>query len=45
MVHPKDSRLTLDVAGVITFVGAVVPVLVALTLAETSSWLDPSVIS
>jgi len=30
---------------VITFVGAVVPVLVALTLAETSSWLDPSVIS
>jgi EmrB/QacA subfamily drug resistance transporter len=45
MVHPKDARLTLDVAGVITFVGAVVPVLVALTLAETSSWLDPSVIS
>ena len=44
MVHPKDVRLTLDVAGVITFVGAVVPVLVALTLAETTSWLDPSVI-
>ncbi len=45
MVHPKDARLTLDVAGAITFVGAVVPVLVALTLAETSSWLDPSVVS
>jgi EmrB/QacA subfamily drug resistance transporter len=45
MVHPKDARLTLDVAGVITFVGAVVPVLVALTLAETTSWLDPSVVS
>jgi EmrB/QacA subfamily drug resistance transporter len=45
MVHPKDARLTLDVGGVITFVGAVVPVLVALTLAETTSWLDPSVVS
>lgn len=45
IVHPKDARLTLDVAGVITFVGAVVPVLVALTLAETTSWLDPSVVS
>jgi EmrB/QacA subfamily drug resistance transporter len=44
MVHPRGARLTLDIAGVITFVGAVVPVLIALTLAETSSWLDPSVL-
>jgi EmrB/QacA subfamily drug resistance transporter len=44
MVHPKGARLTLDLAGVITFVGAVVPVLIALTLAETTDWLDPSVL-
>jgi len=44
MVHPKGARLTLDIAGVVTFVGAVVPVLIALTLAETTSWLDPSVV-
>jgi EmrB/QacA subfamily drug resistance transporter len=43
-VHPKGGRLTLDVPGVITFVGAVVPVLIALTLAETTSWTDPSVL-
>jgi EmrB/QacA subfamily drug resistance transporter len=43
-VHPKNARLSLDIPGVITFVGAIVPVLVALTLAETSSWLDPSVL-
>jgi len=36
----KDAKLTLDIAGVITFVGAVVPVLIALTLAETTSWVD-----
>jgi EmrB/QacA subfamily drug resistance transporter len=40
MVHPKDAHLTLDVPGVITFIGAVVPVLIALTLAETSAWTD-----
>ena len=44
MVHPKDSHFTLDVAGVATFIGAVVPVLIALTLAETSSWVDPTVL-
>jgi EmrB/QacA subfamily drug resistance transporter len=44
MVHPKGARLTLDIVGVITFVGAVVPVLIALTLAETTDWLDPSVL-
>jgi EmrB/QacA subfamily drug resistance transporter len=45
MVHPKDVRLTLDIIGVITFVGAVVPVLIALTLAETASWVDPTVLT
>ena len=40
MVHPKDAKFTLDILGVITFVGAIVPVLVALTLAETSAWTD-----
>ncbi len=44
MVHPKNAHLSLDVVGVVTFVGAVVPVLIALTLAETTSWLDPSVV-
>jgi EmrB/QacA subfamily drug resistance transporter len=44
MVHPKDAHFTLDIAGVATFVGAVVPVLIALTLAETSSWVDPYVL-
>jgi len=45
MVHPKDAHFTLDIAGVATFVGAVVPVLIALTLAETSTWVDPSVLA
>jgi EmrB/QacA subfamily drug resistance transporter len=45
MVHPKDARFSLDVPGVITFVGAVVPVLIALTLAEDGDWLDPYVLS
>ena len=45
MVRPKDAKLTLDIAGVITFVGAVVPVLIALTLAETTSWVDSSVLT
>ena len=44
MVHPKDAHFTLDIAGVATFIGAVVPVLIALTLAETSSWVDPYVL-
>jgi EmrB/QacA subfamily drug resistance transporter len=39
-VHPKDARFTLDILGVTTFIGAIVPVLVALTLAETSPWTD-----
>jgi EmrB/QacA subfamily drug resistance transporter len=44
MVHPKDAKFTLDILGVATFIGAVVPVLVALTLAETSAWTDPYVL-
>ena len=43
--HRKEgARFTLDIPGVVTFTGAVVPVLVALTLAETGSWTDPAVI-
>ncbi len=45
MVRPKDAHLSLDILGVATFVGAVVPVLIALTLAETSSWVDTSVLT
>jgi MFS family permease len=45
MVRPKDAHLSLDIVGVATFVGAVVPVLIALTLAETSSWVDQSVLT
>jgi EmrB/QacA subfamily drug resistance transporter len=44
MVHPTDAHFTLDIPGVLTFTGGVVPVLIALTLAETTSWTDPSVI-
>jgi EmrB/QacA subfamily drug resistance transporter len=45
MVHPQGTKFTLDIPGVITFTGAVVPVLIALTLAETSSWFDTSVLA
>jgi EmrB/QacA subfamily drug resistance transporter len=44
MVRPKDVKFTLDILGVTTFVGAIVPVLVALTLAETSAWTDKYVL-
>jgi EmrB/QacA subfamily drug resistance transporter len=44
MVHPKDAHFTLDIVGVATFVGAIVPALVALTLAENGNWGDPYVI-
>jgi EmrB/QacA subfamily drug resistance transporter len=43
-VTPKDRKLTLDILGVATFVGGIVPVLVALTLAETSAWTDKYVL-
>ena len=45
MVRPKDAKFTLDIAGVLTFTAAIVPVLIALTLAETSSWVDPTVLA
>ena len=45
MVRPKDAKFTLDIAGVLTFTAAIVPVLIALTLAETSSWVDPAVLA
>jgi EmrB/QacA subfamily drug resistance transporter len=44
-VTPKDRKFTLDILGVATFVGGIVPVLVALTLAETSPWTDPYVLA
>jgi EmrB/QacA subfamily drug resistance transporter len=44
-VHPMGARFTLDIPGLVTFIGAVVPVLVALTLAENGNWGDPAVIA
>jgi EmrB/QacA subfamily drug resistance transporter len=44
--HRKEgARFNLDIPGVITFTGAIVPVLVALTLAENGNWGDPAVIA
>jgi EmrB/QacA subfamily drug resistance transporter len=45
MVRPHGVRFTLDVPGLICFIGAAVPVLIALTNAETNDWLDVSVTS
>jgi len=45
MVHPSGARLQLDIFGVATFTAAIVPVLIALTLAETSSWTDTAVLA
>jgi len=44
MVRPTGAKFTLDIPGVIAFIGAVVPALVALTLAENGNWADPYVI-
>ena len=44
-VHPTGARFTLDIPGLVTFIGAVVPVLVALTLAENGNWGDPAVLA
>jgi len=44
MVRTPGVRFTLDIPGLITFIGAVVPVLVALTLAENGNWVDPAVL-
>ena len=43
-VRTAGARFTLDVPGVVTLTLAVVPTLIALTLAETSSWVDPAVL-
>jgi EmrB/QacA subfamily drug resistance transporter len=43
--HRKEgARFNLDLPGVVTFTGAIVPVLIALTLAENGNWGDPAVI-
>ena len=43
--HRKEgARFNLDIPGVITFTGAIVPVLIGLTLAENGNWGDPAVI-
>jgi EmrB/QacA subfamily drug resistance transporter len=44
MVRPQNARFTLDIPGVVTFIGAVVPVLIALTLAQDGDWLAPHVL-
>jgi EmrB/QacA subfamily drug resistance transporter len=43
-VRTAGARFTLDVPGVILLTAAIVPTLIALTLAETSSWVDPAVL-
>ncbi len=43
-VRTAGARFTLDIPGVITFTLAVVPVLIALTLAEDGDWTDPYVL-
>ena len=43
--HRKEgAKFNLDIPGVITFTGAIVPVLIALTLAENGNWGDPAVL-
>ena len=43
--HRKEgARFNLDIPGVVTFTGAIVPVLIALTLAENGNWGDPAVL-
>ena len=43
-VRTAGARFTLDIPGVVLLTGAIVPTLIALTLAETSSWVDPAVL-
>jgi EmrB/QacA subfamily drug resistance transporter len=43
-VRQEDACLRLDLAGVATFTFTIVPVLIALTLAENGDWTDPAVI-
>ena len=44
-VRTAGARFTLDVPGVVLLTTAVVPTLVALTLAETTSWVEPAVLA
>ncbi len=44
-VRTAGARFTLDVPGVVLLTTAVVPTLIALTLAETSSWVDQAVLA
>ena len=43
-VRTAGARFSLDLAGLVFFLGAIVPALVALTLAENGNWNDPYVI-
>jgi EmrB/QacA subfamily drug resistance transporter len=43
-VRREGARLNIDVPGVVTLALALVPILVGLTLAETSPWTDPWVL-
>ena len=43
-IKKEGAKFSLDIAGVLTFTFAVVPVLIALTLAENGNWGDPAVI-
>jgi EmrB/QacA subfamily drug resistance transporter len=43
-VRTAGARFTLDVPGVVFLTLAIVPTLIALTLAETSSWVNPAVL-
>jgi EmrB/QacA subfamily drug resistance transporter len=43
-VRTAGARFTLDIPGVVTFVCSIVPVLIALTLAENGDWGDPTVL-
>jgi EmrB/QacA subfamily drug resistance transporter len=44
-IRTAGARFTLDIPGVVLLTTAVVPTLIALTLAETSSWVDPAVLA
>jgi EmrB/QacA subfamily drug resistance transporter len=44
-VRKQDARFSLDVPGLVLFLAAIVPTLIALTLAETGDWGDPAVIA
>jgi EmrB/QacA subfamily drug resistance transporter len=44
-VRQPNTHFSLDVAGLVLFLAAIVPTLVALTLAETGDWGDPAVLA